>query len=194
MHWGDQDRGRCTGLRGRQQQPIWSNLLQMPWRTPTFGTTPSVSCHWFCSLDLPDTTLCLGSKYPCFAILTSYYSNVGIITKMWFNNLMPMSSDVLVRAISSTNKASILLWIDTSFPNASAAFILTPLLMSLKDFMKVVWSWGKNGFRLAPHCWSKRSAFIRVADIKTNHNGTELDESTLARRRFKVSSMAALTL
>jgi hypothetical protein len=42
------------------------------------------------------------------------------------------------------------MWMEMSFPSASAAFRRTPLLESCRALVKVVCSWGRKGFRAIP--------------------------------------------
>ena len=44
------------------------------------------------------------------------------------------------------------MWMEMSFPSASAAFRRTPRLESCRALVKVVCSWGRKGFRAIPTC------------------------------------------
>ena len=64
--------------------------------------------------------------------------------------LTPESSALRMAESCSVKRGSTLLWMDTSWPRASAALSLTARLESCRAFRKVVWSWGRKGFRAMP--------------------------------------------
>ena len=61
-----------------------------------------------------------------------------------------VSSAFLIPVCSSVKSGSTRVCITISFPNAAAAFNLTPRLGSFSAFKNVVCNWGKNGFNIAP--------------------------------------------
>lgn len=67
-------------------------------------------------------------------------------------HLTPGSSITRIPFNSSVKRGSTLMWMEMSFPSASAAFRRTPRLESCRALVKVVCSWGRNGFRAIPTC------------------------------------------
>lgn len=76
-------------------------------------------------------------------------------------HLTPESSALRMAESCSVKSGSTLVWMDTSWPRASAAFSLTARLESCRAFRKVVWSCGKKGLRRMP-TWRKKGVLSLI--------------------------------
>lgn len=65
-------------------------------------------------------------------------------------HLTPESSALRMAESCSVKSGSTLVWMETSWPRASAALSRTARLESCRAFRKVVCSWGRKGFRAMP--------------------------------------------
>ena len=114
--------------------------------------------HWNMSLFIIHKHSDTGTG-PTFNPLTAFFFFLSVLTKRIGQDLctylMALSSAFLMPVCSSVNTGSTLWWIVMSWPRALADFKRTARLGSLRALMKVVCSWGKNGFNMAPH-WKRK--------------------------------------
>lgn len=129
-----------------------------------------------------------------FIVADSVLNTTGLHT-----HLTPESSALRIAESCSVKSGSTLVWMETSWPRASAALSLTARLESCRAFRKVVCSWGRKGFRAMP-TW-RRNAVQRLEPSDRNCDQLWrgmffhfVFHQTFANSRVRVSNRAVFTV
>ena len=81
---------------------------------------------------------------------------------------MEVSSAFLIPVCNSVNTGSTRVCMTTNLPSAAAAFSRTARLGSLRALMKVVCSWGRKAFNMAPHLPNNSPRVSNTATLTLN--------------------------